>query len=352
MTPPRPHVVFCYRFGVLGGVVSQLRNRLRAFEEHYRVSFLFREDNGVTRFLPADQVRIVEHHSDAVTALHELAPDVVAVVDSPWFLPAWRDAGRPGELVLEVHTTTYNIRYLEQLTPADGIGRIITVSDYMRRRLEASPVSRLAPVHVVPNCLDDHWYQSGPVPQVGRPPVLWVGKLDGHKRFRTAVLLLQELVEDRPDRDVVPLFIGGYTAGPDNFRAMAMQLTRSRALREAVWWPLVPYERMPPVLRGAAASGGVKLVTSADESFGMSVAEAIVSGCPVVAPRVGALPEILPQAALYEPGDRAGALRLLHRSIDDGALRTELLSTADKVRGRTAPATTLRAFRRALGHQV
>lgn len=348
MTDERPHLVFCYRYGVLGGVVSQLRNRLAAFEDHYRLSFVFRRDDGVTRFLPSDQVHIVERPDDAVALFGELEPDLVDVIDSPWFLPAWHDAGRPGRLVLEVHTTTDNIRYLEDLDADDGIERIITVSHAMRRRLEASPAGDLAPVHVVPNCLDDRWRAPGPAPRTQRKPVAWVGKLDGHKRFRTALHLMEELVGQRATADVTPLFIGGYTAGADNFRAMAMRLTRSRALAHAVWWPMVPYERMPQVLRGTGASGGVTVVTSADESFGMSIAEALLSGCPVVAPRVGALPELLPEAAMYEPGDRAGALRLLHGSLDDEGLRDELLSTANDVRMRTSPRTTLGAFRRAV----
>jgi glycosyltransferase involved in cell wall biosynthesis len=43
----------------------------------------------------------------------------------------------------------------------------------------------------------------------------------------------------------------------------------------------------------AAASGGCLLITSQNESFGMTAAEALACRCPVVASRVGALPDLL-----------------------------------------------------------
>ena len=52
--------------------------------------------------------------------------------------------------------------------------------------------------------------------------------------------------------------------------------------------------------------GGLSLVTSHCESFGMSVLESLLAGCPVVSTRVGALPEITPESnffQLYDLGD-------------------------------------------------
>jgi glycosyltransferase involved in cell wall biosynthesis len=43
------------------------------------------------------------------------------------------------------------------------------------------------------------------------------------------------------------------------------------------------------------------------ETFGMAAAEAMAAGLPVVASRVGALPELVDESVLVEPGD-AGAL--------------------------------------------
>ena len=64
-----------------------------------------------------------------------------------------------------------------------------------------------------------------------------------------------------------------------------------------------------------AKRGGLSLVTSHCESFGMSVLESLLSGCPVVSTKVGALPEITNEAEyfqLYELGDhQSGAEKSL-----------------------------------------
>jgi glycosyltransferase involved in cell wall biosynthesis len=58
------------------------------------------------------------------------------------------------------------------------------------------------------------------------------------------------------------------------------------------------------------------------EAFGLTITEAMASGCPIVASRVGAIPELVnheEDGLLVRPGDPnelAGALRLLHDDPD------------------------------------
>ncbi|MBN1662224.1 MAG: N-acetyl-alpha-D-glucosaminyl L-malate synthase BshA [Deltaproteobacteria bacterium] len=71
------------------------------------------------------------------------------------------------------------------------------------------------------------------------------------------------------------------------------------------------------------AQADVMLMPSRVESFGLAALEAMACGVPVVAARVGGLPEVVlheKTGFLFEPGDYAGASKALFRLLTDGDL--------------------------------
>lgn len=58
------------------------------------------------------------------------------------------------------------------------------------------------------------------------------------------------------------------------------------------WVNRIENENISKIYSYVAKNGGCKLITSQNESFGMSALESMLSGCPVVSSRDGALPEI------------------------------------------------------------
>jgi glycosyltransferase involved in cell wall biosynthesis len=93
---------------------------------------------------------------------------------------------------------------------------------------------------------------------------------------------------------------------------------------------------MPELYSLVANRGGLSLVTSHCESFGMSVLESLLTGCPIVSSNVGALPEITPPESyfrLYELHDYNDAASLCLEVISNptqiknslGVLRTSLV---------------------------
>ncbi|WP_203972291.1 glycosyltransferase family 4 protein [Planotetraspora silvatica] len=332
----RPRIVFCYRYGLLGGVSAQLLNRYPYLSREFDVRIVYERDHGMVSRFPAGVASEARTPEAMETALRDARADITVVMDSPRFIDAWRAVGAPGKLVLEVHTTTANLVYLKHRDQFDGLSHIVTVSSYMERLLGEYGLSGLAPITIVPNCLDDRWrVPSSPVPLDGKP-VVWVGKLDGHKRWRTAVDLVDQLSE-APDVTLLPIFVGGLTSPERELHAITTRLAGSKGLAHAVWWPKVEYDLMPSLYTSVGFNGGVHLSTTVNESFGMAVAESVIRGCPVVAPAVGALPELLPEAALYEPGDWKSAREKAHRAMVDPSFREELLSSADHLRTLTDP---------------
>jgi glycosyltransferase involved in cell wall biosynthesis len=330
-------VLFCYRYGVIGGVSTQLLNRYTHFSAEFEIGVLYESDHGMVAHFPPGVARVTPTDEARESAIRDAEPDVVVVIDSPGFLTAWQRAGSPGSLILEVHTTTANLSYLGELAVEPD--HIVTVSEYMRAKLGALGLS---PISVVPNCLDERWYADTVPPTLETTPVAWIGKLDGHKRWRAAADLLDRIAAAQPG--VTPLLVGGYTAPVSEVEALTTKLATSRALGSARWLPRVDYDLMPGLYSAIAANGGLTVSTTTDESFGMSVAEALVRECPVIAPAVGALPEILPEEALYPPGDWADAANRARRALTDSGFRAALLSTAPLVRERTHTEYALAAF--------
>jgi glycosyltransferase involved in cell wall biosynthesis len=339
----RPRIVFCYRYGLLGGVSAQFLNRFPYLSQHCDISIVYEQDRGMVGRFPSGVASVAASHEDRIAAIRHAAPDITVVVDSPNFVEAWRQARSPGRLVVEVHTTTSNVTYLQRRELLSEVARFVTVSSYMERLLRRHDLHELADIAVVPNCLDERWRRAHEPVAMDGTPAVWVGKLDAHKRWRTATDLLDQLA-DNDDLNVIPVLVGGLTAPASEVAALSTKLATSTGLSRAVWWPWVEYDRMPRLYATVGHHGGVHLSTTVNESFGMSVAESLMQGCPVIAPAVGALPELLPPAALYQPGDWADAGRKARRALIDPAYRAELLSTVDRVGELTAPQTMVSAY--------
>ena len=134
----KPQIVYGYRYGLMGGVCAQLLNRYPHFSAAADIAVLFENDHGMVARFPRGTAFETPTVGEQALALRMLDPDVTVVIDSPTFLDAWEMAGKPGKLVVEVHTTTSNLGYLDDLERLrDDIAALVTVSGYMRELLGA-----------------------------------------------------------------------------------------------------------------------------------------------------------------------------------------------------------------------
>ncbi len=82
-------------------------------------------------------------------------------------------------------------------------------------------------------------------------------------------------------------------------------------------------------LRGEAALAVVPSLSA--ETFGLSAAEAMAAGLPVVASRIGALPELVPEPWLAAPGDATSLASAMARVGSDAQAGTQALARAREV---------------------
>jgi glycosyltransferase involved in cell wall biosynthesis len=191
-----------------------------------------------------------------------------ACVFSPHAWSFWAAHGR--ELV--------HYRMLERVA-ARWCGAIIALSDSERRAGLAAGVGRPSQYRVILNGIDLERYARPANPVGGR--VLTVGRLRPQKRPDLAVRAFAAARERHPHAE---LFLVG--DGPE--RGSAESLAADLGLTGAVHL-LGERDDVPQLLAEAACL----LLTSDYESCPLSVIEAMASGTPVIATRVGGVPELM-----------------------------------------------------------
>ncbi len=334
-------VLYCYRYGILGGVCTQLINRMRVLEEDgaLEAHLLFAKDYGISKTL--NDYPHLFFEPDATRVRGWAAGrnfDAIVVIDTPEYLEAL--SALPGvPLVVEVHTTTERgLQYLEDRSWQTA-GYIVP-SEFSRNMLRGRfGVGTNEPVHVVPNSLDlDLFPRVEVAPPGDRPVFAWVGKLDGHKNWRGFLDVAAQIGDRGVDAEF--WLIGGETAPAGRQDELIDQIEALSLHPRCRWFPRIEYHAMHRALAAVRAGGGAVVVTSIAESFGMSVLEALMCGCPVIASRVGALPEIAPDRSylrFYEFGNAPEAADLAAALVEPQEarrVREDLDADSDWLRGR------------------
>jgi len=186
---------------------------------------------------------------------------------------------------------------------------------------------------VIPNAVDVAGAPRSQPAGRERPLIVAVGRLKAPKDFLTLVRALAEL----PPGSFEAVIVGD---GPD--RARLDEEIRVRGLAGRV--RLAGERRDVPELLAAA---DVFVLSSRSEGHPVSVLEAMAADLPVVASRVGGVPEQVSEGEtglLVEPGDPAELAAALRRLVADASLRRRLGAAG---RARAEQAFDLDAFRRA-----
>ena len=149
------------------------------------------------------------------------------------------------------------------------------------------------------------------------PTVVAAGRLTTAKAIDVALDAVAQL-------DNVTLVVVGDGADRASLEECAAQLGLGGRVR---FTGALPRERVLELF----AAADVMVLSSRWENFPHTVIEALGVGTPVVATRVGGVPEIVSDGGnglLVEPGDAVGLAATLARVLDDGELRARLAAAA------------------------
>ena len=275
-------------------------------------------------------LREVWRRAGSVDLVHAHLAEDVAVV------PLARIAARRGvPLVVTVHTslshtlrvTNARAMILRALgAPLERWGErtadaVVTLTPRLSRLLEAGG-TRPDRLHVIPSGVDVRLFDAphdDPFPHVSRPRVAFVGRLAPQK----GVAGLVQAAAHLRNTDAQILIVGD---GPD--RRRLEHDIRTLGLTDRVQITgFVAHDRIPAVL----AHVDMLVMPSVYEELGSALVEGLQAGLPIVATRVGGIPDVIEHddtGVLVDPGDPRALAAAIDDLLDDPRRAAELARRA------------------------
>jgi len=172
-------------------------------------------------------------------------------------------------------------------------------------------------LHFLPNVIDTVQFSPKSGPRTGQVVVLAVGRCVTEKRLDRFLSIMAKL-RQRAQTDVRGLILGD---GP----------LRSSLEKQAIDLGLAPeavgFSGTVSDVARFYRDADMLLLTSDGEGTPNVILEAMASGLPVVATKVGGTPEIVTHGRtgyLFEPANEEAAVRALHTLLSDADLRTAM----------------------------
>lgn len=296
-------ILFLYRYGILGGVCTQLFHRFRHLpkDNSLEIHCGFRSDHGVKEMLgDYATLHFGLNKETTKTFLEENKFDLIIIIDTEEYIDAIREMELDSKIIVEVHTSIErNLEYLSRIE-ANDIDGFITVSQYMIGRIKhhIQPELSAKKITTFQNVLDSDLFKPIDIESSGPPVIGWVGKIDDHKDWK-AFMQISSLIR-KTNQEVEFWIVGGQTCPEALAKEVFDYAEEMNIISKFKWIDRIENVKMASLYSILSKRGGLSLVTSHCESFGMSVLESLLAGSPVVSTNVGALPEITDENGFFK----------------------------------------------------
>jgi N-acetyl-alpha-D-glucosaminyl L-malate synthase BshA len=318
-----------FRLREQSGLVQFHRVETPAYPLFREPQYALSLSNAIVRVARAHQLDIVHAHyavphaAAAYLARQILAAGAAAGGSTAPHVPKVITTLHGTDITLVGSDPSYSETVAFCIDQSDGV---TAVSDSLKAdTYRFLPVK--SPIEVIPNFLDCAQYRPRPNPELRArlcPPDLYDGLLLHISNFRPVKRLdsVLEVFRRVRARYRAKLVLAG--DGPERARV-------AQAAAEADLTEHVEILGEQDDVRELLSAADVFLLPSAQESFGLAAAEAMACGTPVVASRVGGLPEVITHGEtgfLHAPDDLDGMAASALALLTDAELRHRLSRAA------------------------
>ena len=311
-------IFYIYQLCSFGGVERVLLNRSKAFIQngidiHISVGYLY--DLGALKSFQnyISENSLSAHISASLLSDKSFANldeyDFIFNIDTPHAFEFTRYAKN---VYLECHTPYMESRqYLKEIPP-NILGVIVPSLSFKKlllREFEALPE-----IYVLPNPVAQEFFNiktSESVFYQGRP-IAYLARLDNLKNYTEALDIFQEF---KDDNQIIYSIIG--TGFDDDL--FLKTLHNKQIMGKSFWRPKLDFDAVPSFIGMIREHRGVFLSPSTGESFGLSAAEFMSAGVPVLLSDINAHQDLVDydQRFLYPLGDIHEASEKLRKILDD-----------------------------------
>lgn len=202
------------------------------------------------------------------------------------------------------------------------------------------------------NGLDLADFSNLPPRRSGCPTILFVGGLEPRKGLEYLILAMEYVVDEIPEARLVAVGKSGFR-GTDEWRWFETLSDRLGIAENLDFHESVSQDALLQLY----ANCDLLVLPSKTEGWGLSLMEAMACGKPVIASRVGGIPELVTdgvEGVLVRPGDVRGLSDAIVRLLRDDDLRAQMGSRGMERVGAfswdSTARTVLGEYRKAVGH--
>lgn len=299
-------ILIIYQFCTFGGVERAILNRARTFKKHgqdVRISVGYLHDYGALQsFQGYIQANKLDDCLSAFLVQNQAMPDLahydlVFNIDTP---QVFRRTLHAGNLFVECHTPTFkNRQYLKTLPP--NIRGIIVPSTAFKSIL-LSEFRSLPPIFVIPNPVTEDFFDiaASTMHTIYPADILaYLARVDDELKNFTETASIFELFAG--DQNTMFAVIG---RGVEDARLLS-SLENKKIIGKMFLRDQIGFDAAPDFVRMVKDHRGVFISSSKGESFGLSAAEFMSAGVPVLLSDIGPHRELVngDENFLYPLGD-------------------------------------------------